>query len=195
MFRTKRFAALAITLGTALSACGHLGTGSAPQGHTSSKPDDPSTQCLSATPTLTRHPPNALYLSAAQCIEQNRLDEAALLYAVAGSQSRFDTRRVVDTTAHQVANFLGLIFSKHIGDDASAALSAHMRSTLDDVQARQAFCHTLKQLPPPSYRPDYMINHGMQAFTSASEDNALMDLPDANKAWASSVNEYMDCVD
>jgi hypothetical protein len=70
-----------------------------------------------------------------------------------------------------------------------------MRTKLDDLQARQAFCRSLKGLPPPSYHPQYMLGHGMQAFTSSDTKDALIALPDAHKAWASAVNEYMDCVE
>jgi hypothetical protein len=40
-----------------------------------------------------------------------------------------------------------------------------------------------------------MLGHGMQAFTSSDTKDALIALPDAHKAWASAVNEYMDCVE
>lgn len=186
----------AVALGSVLSACGNLKSSPDTQGQPAAAAAvDPTTQCLSAAPTLTRHPPGELYLSAAQCIEQDRLDDAAFLFGVAGSEGRFDTRRVADTTAHQVANFLGVIFTKHVGEASSARLSDHMRSKLDDLQARQAFCRRLKGLPPPSYYPQYMLGHGMQAFTSADTKDALIALPDAHKAWASAVNEYMDCVE
>lgn len=184
-----------IALTSVLGACSHLNPSHDTQAQPAAAAVDPSTQCLSATAALTQHHPGELYLSAAQCIEQDRLDDAAYLYAVAGSEGRFDTRRVSDTTAHQVANFMGLIFAKHVGEASSARLSGHMRAKLDDVQARQAFCRRLKALPPPSYYPQYMIGHGMQAFTSTNANEVLVALPDAPRAWASAVNEYMDCVD
>ncbi len=185
----------AITLTSVLSACGHLKSSHDTQGPPAATAVDPATQCLSTATTLTRHPPGELYLSAAQCVEQDRLDDAAFLFGLAGSEGRFDTRRVADTTAHQAANFMGLIFAKHVGEASSARLSGHMRTKFDDVRARQAFCRQLKTLPPPSYHPQYMLGHGMQAFTSAGAKEALIALPDAPKTWASAVNEYMDCVD
>lgn len=154
---------------------------------------DPHTQCLTASPGVTSHSPMELYLSAGHCLTQNRLDDAMFLFGTAGSQGRFDTQRVPDKTAHQLANFMPIFFMKHVGEAPYARFSAHMREQLQDDKARQAFCERLKQLPPPSHDPQYMINHGMAAFTAQNGAPALTPLPNPEQAWHWSVEGYMDC--
>lgn len=185
--------------GMLLGACSTPAPGPAPvtqppiQASAPAPDADPETQCLPSTAAVTSHSPLMLYLSAGHCLDQNRLDEAIFLFATAGSQGRFDTYRVPDTTAHQLASFMSIMFMKHVGEETYARFSAHMRLQLMDNQARNAFCQRLGQLPPPSYHPQYMINHGMAAFTSSGGQQALNPLSDPRQTWNESVQQYMDC--
>lgn len=181
-----------LALAAALAGCSVAGPKSATPALDASAAD-PTTQCLGQHQWVTRYSPIELYLSATQCIQQNKLDEAVFLYGAAGSEGRFDRRRVTDETAHQVANFLGLIFQKELGDEVSSRFLGHMRTQLDDAAAREVFCGTLKKQPPPSYQPTYMVGHGMRALTSSTPEAAVKALPDAQAAWEASVNDYMDC--
>lgn len=160
---------------------------------TSAPEVDPETQCLPSTAAVTRFSPLELYFSAGYCLEQNRLDEAVFLFGTAGSEGRFDTHRVPDTTAHQIVNFMSVMFMQHVGNEAYARFMAHMRQQLDDPKARNAFCDRLKQLPPPTYHPQYMINHGMAAFTPTGSQQPLNLQDDPRRDWQESVNAYMDC--
>ncbi len=188
-----------IILGAALSilltGCHTTPSGHSAQAGTESAAShaDPQTQCLPPNASVTRYSPPELYLSAGQCLKQNRLDEAVFLFGTAGSEGRFDTHRVADVTAHQLASFMGVMFMKHVGEEAYGKFSAHMREQLKDDRARRAFCNRLSQLPPPVYHPQYMINHGMAAFTSAGDQQVLRPLEDPRQTWRASVNEYMDC--
>lgn len=158
---------------------------------------DPLTQCLEPGPQLTRFAPLELYLSATHCVRQDKLDNAVFLFGAAGSEGRYDALRVSDATARQAASFLPFLFQKELGEASFARFSGHMKAKLSDAPTRQAFCGELRQLPPPSYYPQYMVDHGLQAISASlagkQERPGLKALPDERQAWASAVNGYMAC--
>lgn len=156
-------------------------------------PADPASECLGAHQLVTRFDPLALYKSAARCVAQGRLDDAVFLYGIAGSEGRFDTMRVVDTTAHQVTYFMSVMFTKGAGEEAASRFSDHMRAQLSSDETRKASCRRLEMQPPPSYHPGYMIGHGMGAFVQRGANDGLEPLADPRVSWKTAIHKYMDC--
>ena len=68
---------------------------------------------------------------------------------------------------------------------------AHSQDNIDKLQTaltqlssdNTAICQSLTNLGAPSYKPTYMIQHGMGAFTGQSTKDGLVENFDSVVAW------------
>jgi hypothetical protein len=125
------------------------------------------------------------------CIAAKRYDDAILLWTVAGTYAYFDALRVPDVSAHDA--FQVLMLEHQPGPDDGAKLRdllAKYRAA-GGKGAGPALCSDIKRLGAPSYRPDYMIAHGMSAFVGGA-GGAPAGF-DAKKGWRDTLDKYLHC--
>ena len=123
---------------------------------------------------------------AKDCAESSKYSEAAELIMVASAYAYFDTQRVSDKSAHGALNAL---FAKEFGSLSEAQRKELFSSidALDNNQTRKSeICTYLISAPTPSYFPEYMIAHGMGAFTGSPKEPLIKDF-DASEAWSKSM--------
>lgn len=142
--------------------------------------------CVSATSVGPESTAADIAVGAKDCADLSKYKEAAELIMVASAYAFFDTRRVTDKTAHSALNAL---FAKELGSLPEAnrnELFAHI-DALDNNQPRKTeICSYLAGAPPPSYFPNYMIAHGMSAFTGSVKEPLIKDF-NATEAWSKSM--------
>ena len=120
------------------------------------------------------------------CAESSKYNEAAELIMIASAYAYFDTQRVTDKTAHGALNAL---FAKEFGSLPEAQKNELFSSidALDNNLPRKSeICSYLISAPPPSYFPNYMIAHGMGAFTGSSKEPLIKGF-NASEAWSKSL--------
>ena len=125
------------------------------------------------------------------CMNDENYAQAAALYFAAMSYGYFDTKRVSDKTAHQALSVLRMnVFGaqpKEVMDKLQVAIE---KLSSDNA----AFCKSLTDLGAPSYKPTYMIQHGMGAFTGQSTKDGLVENFNSGAAWKDSLTTYAKCV-
>jgi len=146
--------------------------------------------CLPLSDITAQHNPVDLITGVAQCIEQERYAQAADLYTTAMTYGYYDTLRVSDQTAHQALMVTRMnAFAK--------AEQADLVALQDAIAARlevPELCQQLTTLGAPQYHPDYMIQHGMEAFSAMPEEKGgLVADFDAQAAWQHALQTVPKC--
>ena len=142
------------------------------------------------TPEMT--PPDLGY-GVLACADAGRWDAALEMYVAMQLFAVFDARRVSDVSAHQAGQVLSLEVPGAIGAEGLSEFQAAFARFGDSGSPRhRAFCGTMRALAPPSYRPDYMIAHGMGAFLGR-DDAGLVTPFDADTVWAALLSDYLKC--
>ena len=136
-------------------------------------------------------PPVDLIAGVAQCIEQENYPQAAELYTMAMTYGFYDTLRVSDQTAHQALMVVRMnAFTK--------AQQSELVELQDAIAARleaPELCEQLQAIGKPQYHPDYMIEHGMEAFSAMPEEKGgLVADFDAQAAWQHALQTVPKCV-
>ena len=153
----------------------------------------PKVGCMALTEAKNTLTPVILYRASADCISQGKYDQATDLFALAGMYTRFDAKRVTDRTATQVIPALIMsTFASASDEQRSKFGDAFTRSTGTPVLLNK-LCRQIKQIGMPDYYPDYMIQHGMKAFTGNPDDGALQKDFDGPTVWKSLQSSYLHC--
>ena len=142
--------------------------------------------CVNATTVNSESTAADIAAGAKECVKQSKFGEAAELILVASAYVHFDTQRVSDKSAHGALNAL---FAKEFGSLTESDRNKLFSSidVLDNNQARKKeICSYLVSAQPPSYFPNYMIAHGMGAFTGSSEEPLITNF-NVNEAWSKSM--------
>jgi hypothetical protein len=128
------------------------------------------------------------------CIKKGRFEDGVSLYLLFGAYGWFDTRRVVDESAHQAIPALKMYISAVIaqGDREKKWIEAVDRVTGEKNLAR--FCAAVKKIGMPVYYPDYMIKHGLAAFNNPEKATVYSDF-DGPMVWHSTLQGYLKCTD
>lgn len=150
-------------------------------------------ECMDKTKVDSNISPVELWKSIGQCINTERYEAGVYLYAVAGAYGRFDGMRVADKTAQQATKILPMATFGMFSGEKVEAFQNHIKRTLGDDRIRIALCAEIAALPPPSYVPTYMLNHGMAAFTSDSQASPYAVPFNPNEAWPIAVRDYLLC--
>ena len=136
--------------------------------------------------------PVDLYIAARECLIEERSIEGRDLYILAEIRGRFDARRVSDTTAHQAVTVARQSLIGTLDEGQIQALQDAL-SEFRDPAKRADLCTLALGLPRPSYRPQYMISHGMGAFLGGSGSGGLVSDFDPESAYEQSVEQYLRC--
>lgn len=150
--------------------------------------------CISLTETDATMAPPDLALSVLSCRDAGRTRDETELFALMMMRGYFDAYRVTDESARQAVTVLRIELSQRLGPEADAALTADLKRLLNDAQSPEFkdFCARFSQLPVPSYSPDYMVAHGMNAVLGKADQPALKEI-DAAASWSSIIGQGLKC--
>ncbi len=138
--------------------------------------------------------PPDIYAGLRDCVDKKRYDDAAALFAIGGVYSYFDALRVSDPTARQAHTALSRQTLGPLDDDAKKATSDAVNALLGDDTKRAGVCVEIRRIGVPTYHPDYMIQHGMQAVQGTSSgDKGLTPAFDDGAGWEQALRDYLRC--
>jgi hypothetical protein len=146
--------------------------------------------CVDIAALTTDDTPADIYPAVRTCIDHGDFQRAARLLAIAGTYGRFDTLRVLDVSAHQAVQVLGMTNLRDLSQDAKEQFQAAFKAVAGSDQLAD-LCGQVRKLGPPTYYPTYMMQHGMSAFTG--KGGGLKQDFNAAEAWDSSVSTYLHC--
>ena len=141
------------------------------------------TGCRSLAEIKSDVPPPELYAAMRACVAAGDLPRAADLYALAGTETAFDTARVTDPAARELHVALSKRELARLDEDKRAALMAQLRATLTDPAKLPAKCAELRKVGPPTYDPSYLL--GKPVETPAGFDPVA--------TWKSALAAYLHC--
>jgi uncharacterized protein DUF3617 len=142
----------------------------------------------------TRTPPD-LYPGVKACIEQDDYRAATELFALAGVESRFDAERVLDKSAGQAGQVLIMNTFNGLPDEKRAKFAKAVTDLAADSAALAKTCSSIRTVGYPNYYPDYMVLHGIHAFTAKPGDPTLVSTFDPSATWNSLLATYLNCHD
>ena len=148
--------------------------------------------CIGTANLSNKFTPVDLYRAVVVCAKQGKNKDGALLFGLAGAYGRFDTLRVSDNSAHQAVSVLKMILSGMAPDQQNAFQEA-VSKTFGSPDGLAAACKEIKRIGPPNYYPEYMIQHGLDAFIKSGSDDGLVKDFNAQAAWKESLDSYLHC--
>ncbi|MGB0157726.1 hypothetical protein [Thalassovita mediterranea] len=145
--------------------------------------------CITLREAPSNQSPADLAVSVLDCYAIGKDTMAAELMSLMLIRGRFDILRVTDKSAHQAISVLMLQLRQAGGPQ----WESRMGPSFNDLSKhRDAHCQELRTLGTPTHSPDYMIKHGMGAFTKPDDDVIRSDF-DADKAWDDVLVSYVKC--
>lgn len=127
------------------------------------------------------------------CIQQDDYRGAAELFALAGVESRFDAERVLDKSAGQAGQVLIMDTFNGLPDEKRTKFSTAVSELAADTTALSQTCSRIRTMGFPNYYPQYMVLHGIRAFTAKPGDPTLVATSDPAAAWDSLLRTYLNC--
>lgn len=175
-----------------LSACNSTPKSSVTNYEASGNLESPKpTGCVSVAELSNTQNPVDIFTGLNACLTDNNYSNAAELYFAGMSYGFFDTKRVSDKTAHQAISVLRMnLFGAQSQDDMDKLQTALTKLSADNT----AICQSLTDLGAPAYKPTYMIQHGMGAFTGQSTKDGLVEDFDSVAAWKDALSTIAKCV-
>ncbi len=127
------------------------------------------------------------------CFSEGQDDRAAELLIMMQLRARFDAKRVADKTARLGGQVLSLTLSERAGPQWADRIKPAAGALLRPGSKRfREFCALMRRQGPPQYHPDYMIQHGMNAFLSSNEEELVAGF-DGEREWSDAVDNYLRC--
>ena len=149
--------------------------------------------CIPLAEVKRKFTPPDLYKGVADCLAKNEYESAARLFALAGIYARFDAERVTDKTAGQARTVLIMNTFSNVPEDQKNKLNASLSRITKTPELLGDLCRELAQLGMPDYYPNYMILHGIRAFSGNPHDGALVANFDAMGTWKGLLSTYLHC--
>ena len=149
-------------------------------------------ECVPVTELSNTNNPVDIFGGLNSCLSQQDYSNAAQLYFAGMSYGFFDTKRVSDKTAHQAISVLRMNVFGAQSQDTLASFQAALENVTSD---NSDTCQRLAELGPPAYKPTYMIQHGMAAFTGQTTKDGLVENFDSNTVWQDTLNTVLKCLD
>jgi hypothetical protein len=150
-----------------------------------------SAECISMAELSNTQNPVDIFTGLNACLNENNYSNAAELYFAGMSYGFFDTKRVSDKTAHQAISVLRMNL---FGSQSQGVLDKLQVALTSITSDNTAICESLSNLGAPAYKPTYMIQHGMRAFTGQSTKDGLVENFDLGAAWKDSLSTIAKCV-
>jgi hypothetical protein len=151
--------------------------------------------CVSLNDLDSSRTPPDLYLGVRACIEKGDYPTSAALAALAGVESRFDAERVADKSAGQAGQVLIMGTLNAIPDEKRQEFQKIVTGLNADPKAMAPICHAIEKIGYPNYYPEYMVLHGINAFTAKPGDATLVADFDAPTTWNFLLTNYLNCRD
>jgi hypothetical protein len=155
--------------------------------------------CIKIDSATNKYSPPLLYIFMNSCVKEGKYANAVYFFALAGTYSFYDTKRVADITAHQAHTAILQEFFAALNKSQLDRLFKELNKTLRDKNKLPVVCSKIKSIGAPDYYPEYMINHGLRAVTgqnkadSEQPANELIANFDAKVAWEKSLDGYLHC--
>ena len=137
--------------------------------------------------------PADLFPGARDCIAHDRYAEAAELSALAGIYAAFDASRVTDQSAGQAGKVLIMTTLGSVADTKRKLFENAVVGLHSDPKALGRLCERIRKIGYPSYYPEYMIMHGIRAFTGDPHKDALKSQLDPKATWIGLQTSYLNC--
>jgi hypothetical protein len=142
--------------------------------------------------------PLALNLYMWACAERGEFEQALFTYALGGVYGNYDALRVADPSSHDAAQIVRFLALKGLDDERHDQFVAYVRGTLSDKIKRQKTCDAVRGIGPPSYFPQYMVDHGLAAMHVHAEKGSLPNRGlvtnfNEKQAWDAALNSYLQC--
>ncbi|MCO7188581.1 MULTISPECIES: hypothetical protein [unclassified Pseudoalteromonas] len=147
-------------------------------------------KCVSVAELSNTQNPVDIFTGLNICLTEKNYSNAAELYFAGMSYGFFDTKRVSDKTAHQAISVLRMnLFGAQSQDNIDKFQMALTKLSSDNTE----ICQSLTDLGAPAYKPTYMIQHGIGAFTGQSTNDGLVENFDAVAAWKDTLSTIAKC--
>lgn len=147
--------------------------------------------CVDISGLTTEDTPAEILPGMHQCIDVQDYDRGARLFAAADVYGRFDTLRVLDTSAHAVIPALESVYLGQLDADSAAKIQAKVKEISGSTGQLSRLCTQMRSLGPPTYYPSYMLLHGMSAFTG--QGGGLKRDFNRTSAWESALKSVLHC--
>jgi triphosphoribosyl-dephospho-CoA synthetase len=131
--------------------------------------------------------PADLFKSAAVCANKGNAEDSARLFLFARIYGSYDMARVQDRSAHQGITVLIQKTFAAMGKNANAVEKEINDNLIGKPKEFSEFCRVVKRIGKPNYHPQYMISHGMSAFTG-TKGNGLIEEFDESQAWVETLS-------
>ncbi|MEL7797677.1 hypothetical protein V6D52_14175 [Idiomarina loihiensis] len=138
--------------------------------------------CIKYIEAKNIYTPADLFKSSAACANQNNVKDAARLFLLARIYGSYDIKRVSDSSAHQGIMVLVQNTFADMGENANSVEQEINENLIGKDKEFSEFCRVVKSIGKPNYHPQYMISHGMGAFTD-SKGNGLVENFNEDQAW------------
>ncbi|MDD5372149.1 MAG: hypothetical protein PHO62_01845 [Sulfurimonas sp.] len=135
--------------------------------------------------------PVNLAVGVMECIKSDKYREGVEMYMLFGAYGQFDTKRVVDRSAHQAIPALKMYISNEVTEAKREKWLQAVDTVLDEKNIGK-LCTKIKQIGMPSYYPEYMIAHGLQAFNDGGKSGVHSDFS-AKETWEEVLKGYVRC--
>jgi ankyrin repeat protein len=137
--------------------------------------------------------PADLYPGVKDCVDHDRYAEAADLFALAGIYGAFDASRVTDVSAGQASQVLIMTTLGSVADSKRKLFQNAVIGMHSDPKVLSRLCERIRRIGLPSYYPEYMVMHGIRAFTSDPHKDALKLQFDSKATWIGLQTSYLNC--
>ena len=148
-------------------------------------------KCGSVVELSNKQNPVDIFSGLNDCLTNKNYLNAAELYLAGMTYGYFDTKRVSDKTAHQAISLLRMNL---FGSQPQEVMDKLQAAVINVTSDNSTFCDSLSVLGAPSYKPSYMIQHGMRAFTGQTTKDGLVENFDSVEAWSGAVSKIVKCV-
>lgn len=150
--------------------------------------------CLPAEKLEKAFTPPDLHAGVLKCLEQDRVDDAFVMFMMAGMYARFDALRIADPSVRGGPQAMIMNTYGSLPPEKREQFGKQLVPKSSDPASLRAACAVLQKVGPPSYFPRYLILHGMKAYTSPNPfTEAMQPNFDAPGTWDKLMTEYMHC--
>jgi len=149
--------------------------------------------CIPMDEVTNKLTPPDLYKGVAACINSDQYEYASDLFALAGMYGSFDAERITDKTAGQGKSVLIIRTFKGLPEDKKQRFKKTLDGVAKNKAELEATCTRISKIGYPDYYPDYMILHGIKAFTGNPYENALVTGFAPETTWKRLMRAYLNC--
>ncbi|MEO5349086.1 MAG: hypothetical protein H7836_05520 [Magnetococcus sp. YQC-3] len=137
--------------------------------------------------------PPDLYAAVQSCIVQGEYHVAVGLFALAGLYGSFDSARVADKTAAEGITVLIMRTFADLSPEQKERFNATVQRVMTTPALLDALCVEIGKVGMPDYYPDYLLLHGLKAFTGDPHQEALIAHFNGPQVWDELQSTYLHC--